>query len=239
MRKFFAIALAAVLLSVSACQTTAQTGGGSLESSTPTEQTGQSSETPAPTESEAPTFSESETPAATESETPAETESETPENSESGTSEEPLPGTTVAESALFGLISELYQIKQPELMLGSITVDLQDQDNLQYYTGLTDSSLVKDVAVSEAMMSSQAYSLVLVQVKDPADAKLVAEEMLAGIDPVKWICVEADDLQIVTQGDIVMLFMVSSSLSDTVTSQDMVAAFEQVRGAKPDLALKK
>lgn len=215
MRKFFAIALAAVLLSVSACQTTAQTGGGSLESSTPTEQTGQSSETPAPTESEV------------------------QENAEPGTSEEPLPGTTVAESALFGLISELYQIKQPELMLGSITVDLQDKDNLQYYTGLTDSSLVKDVAVSEAMMSSQAYSLVLVQVKDPADAKSVAEEMLAGIDPVKWICVEADDLQIVTQGDIVMLFMVSSSLSDTVTSQDMVEAFEQVRGAKPDLVLKK
>jgi hypothetical protein len=61
--------------------------------------------------------------------------------------------------------------------------------------------------------------------------------MKEGIDPWKWICVGADDLQVVARGDIVMLAMVSSELSDAVTSQDLVDAFIQVLGGEPDVAL--
>ncbi len=166
-------------------------------------------------------------------ETTAPDPTESEEEPEAPTDEE------TALSPLFSVIDELYEIKRPGIMLGNIEVDLTNKDFVHYYTGLTDTSLVKDVAVSEAMMSSQAYSLVLVQTTSAADAKTVAEQMLEGIDPIKWICVQADDLQVVAQGDLVMLFMVSSELSDEMTSADMVQAFEQVRGAKPDVALKK
>ena len=40
-----------------------------------------------------------------------------------------------------------------------VPVDLNDMDSLNYYTGLSDASKIKDVAVSEAMTGSQAYSL--------------------------------------------------------------------------------
>ena len=56
----------------------------------------------------------------------------------------------------------------------------------------------------------------------------IAAEMKAGINPAKWICVEADDLQVVACGDVVLLIMVSSQLS--VTSQDIVDAFREVCG---------
>ena len=59
---------------------------------------------------------------------------------------------------------------------------------------------------------------------------------LEGIDPFKWICVGAEDLQIVAQGDLIMLFMTSSEASQT--SDDFVAAFTEILG-ETDLELKK
>ena len=49
-----------------------------------------------------------------------------------------------------------------------------------------------------------------------------------GIDPRKWICVEADDVQVVSYGDVVMLIMVDSTSG--LTSQSFVDAFAQVCG---------
>ncbi len=141
------------------------------------------------------------------------------------------------QSELSSIIKQIYEIKNPDLALGDIPVDLANGDSIKYYTGLGDISKVKDVAVSEAMIGSQAYSLVLVQVNQPEDSETVAEEMLNGIDQRKWVCVEADDLQIVAQDDVIMLFMVSSQLSDTVTSQEIVDAFKEVRGGKLDIEL--
>jgi len=144
-----------------------------------------------------------------------------------------------SEITLEETINKIYDVKKPELSLGEIPVDLANADSVKSFTGLTDTSKVKDVAASEAMIGSQAYSLVLIQVKDATDAKGVAEQVLNGIDQRKWICVEADDMQVVAQGDVIMMFMVSSELSETVTSAQIVDAFKQVRGGKLDIELKK
>lgn len=145
----------------------------------------------------------------------------------------------LAESKLFEIIKKIYEVKTPDLALGDIPVDLTNKDAVKTYTGLSDSSKVKDIAVSEAMIGAQAYSLVLVQVNNAGDTEAVANEMLNGIDQRKWICVEADDLQVVAQDDLIMLFMVSSELKDVTTSQEMVEAFKKVRGDKLDVELKK
>jgi len=142
-------------------------------------------------------------------------------------------------SELSGVVKAIYEIKDSGLALGDVPVDLNNKDSVKYYTGLSDTSKVKDVAVSEAMIGSQAYSLVLVQLNKAADAETVANEMLKGIDSRKWICVEADDLQIVTQDDLVMLIMVSLELKDSVTSGEIVDAFREVRGEDLDFELKK
>lgn len=143
------------------------------------------------------------------------------------------------KSELLSIIQQIYDIKTPDLALGDIPVDVTNLDSVKYYTGLTDVSQVKDIAVSEAMIGSQAYSLVLVQLNQTKDAESVANEILKGIDQRKWICVEADDLQVVAQDDVIMLFMVSSQLKDVVTSQQIVDAFKEVRGGELNIELTK
>ena len=147
------------------------------------------------------------------------------------TTDEPAPETPILPPQQFdlsGLIDSIYQINEPGLPVGTMPVDTADEFSLSYYTGLTDASLVKEAVVSEAMIGSQAYSLVLVQVNDSAKAASVAETMLNGIDQRKWICVEADDLRVVVVDDIIMLCMIDSKLD--VKVDDMISAFSQVMG---------
>ncbi|MGM9661610.1 MAG: hypothetical protein ACI3WR_00780 [Oscillospiraceae bacterium] len=144
------------------------------------------------------------------------------------------PGGTPEE-----IIEAVYAEKSVGLNLMTMAVDLGDADAVQYNLGLADASKVKEAAVSEPMMGSQAYSLAVVRVNDAADAESVANDMLSGINQSKWICVEADDLKVMTKGDVVLLFMVSSSFADTVTADEMEAAFTAVCGGSPDLVLEK
>lgn len=137
------------------------------------------------------------------------------------------------------IIEAIYAEKSVDLRLMTTPVDLESADSVQYNLGLKDASAIKEAAVSEPMMSSQAYSLVIARVNDAADAQDVAKAMLDGIDQRKWICVEADSLKVMTRGDLVLLFMVDSSFSDTVTTDEIETAFAAVCGGTPDLILEK
>ena len=103
-------------------------------------------------------------------------------------------GADLSALSLEEIMTKIYENKSSELPLGNIPVDLADPDALAAFTGLSDASLVKEALASESMMGSQAYSLVLVRVNDAAKAEEVAQTMLENIDPVKWICVQADDI---------------------------------------------
>ena len=126
-----------------------------------------------------------------------------------------------------------------ELPLETTELDLSDEDMFTAVTGLADSDKVKEAAYSESMMGSQAYSLVVVRVKKSKYAADVADEMLNGINPAKWICVEADDVRVAAYDDLVMLIMVSSQFEDTVTGKEMVSAFKKVCGGSLDVSKKR
>lgn len=128
------------------------------------------------------------------------------------------------------LIEKVYETTKPEFPLMTQEVDLTDSEAVKYMTGLDSADKISEVAVSESMTGSQAYSLVMARVKDAKDAKEVAEAMKAGIDPAKWVCVEADDMAIAGYGDVAMLIMVSSQFSDSVTAEGIVDAFKTVCG---------
>lgn len=134
------------------------------------------------------------------------------------------------DMALLDIIDKIYEITPVELAIYSDNMDVTDSDTMSYNAGLTNLNNVKEAAVSEPMMSSQAYSMVLVRANDESATATIANEMKAGVNPAKWVCVAADDLQIVSYRDVILLFMVSSELSDTVTSQEIVDAFQQVCG---------
>ena len=134
---------------------------------------------------------------------------------------------------LTDLVDRIYENQDPGINVMTMPVDLADPDQLLYCTGLASADRISEAVVSEPAISSQAYSLVLVRLKDAADAKAVAEEMAAGVNPAQWICVEADDLRTAACGDVVLLIMVSSTLS--ITSDEIVNAFEAACGQPLDL----
>lgn len=142
------------------------------------------------------------------------------------------------EGDLSSIIDNIYKEKAPGLAVGTVSVDVADAEKLKYYTGLDSADKIKEASVSEAMIGSQAYSLVLVRVNKSEDAEDVAKTMKEGIDQRKWICVEADDLRAVACGDVVMLMMVSSTFADTVTAEHMVDAFKTVCGGTLTVDLK-
>lgn len=146
-------------------------------------------------------------------------------------------GNDLSASSPSEIIDLIYAQKSPELKIQTMDVDLSDADAVKSYTGLDDASPIKEAAASEALIGSQAYSLVLVRVKDAADAETVANKMYSGIDPRKWICVEADDMNVAYSGDLVMLIMLQSNF-ENISSEDIVNAFKTVVGTDVTLVSK-
>ena len=151
-----------------------------------------------------------------------------------GQKSEPLSGT------MEEMVTKLMQAEPVEFMGGQIPVDLTDTSEdgrwaLKNYTGLDSADKLKDVAVYEPMTGSQAFSLVLVRVKDAADAKPVAQQMKENIDPVKWICATADDIKAAGYGDTVLFIMLDKDLGKT--AQSYVDAFKELCGGKLDFTL--
>ena len=129
-------------------------------------------------------------------------------------------------SAMETLLNSIVEIQPVEFMGMSMPVDLADVDAVKYFTGLDSAESVLEAAVFEPMIGSIAFSMVAVQAAEGADVEAVAEAMKSGIDTRKWICVEANDLMVVTSGDVALLVMVDSN--NGLTAQSFVDAFQTV-----------
>ncbi|MBQ8360069.1 MAG: hypothetical protein IJX37_09255 [Oscillospiraceae bacterium] len=137
-------------------------------------------------------------------------------------------------------INKIVAENPAEFMGGVIPLDLKDTSEeglwaLKSYTGLDSAEKITDAAAYEPMTGSQAFSLVLVRVADPADTKEIAQQMKANIDPRKWICVSADQVLAAGYGDVVMFVMLNANLGKT--AQSYVDAFEKLCGSKPDFTI--
>ena len=65
-------------------------------------------------------------------------------------------------------------------------------------------------------MTSQAYLLSVVKVKDGANVEKMKQEMLDNIDMDMWICVSADKLYITNSGNIIFLVMTNEEWATSV-----------------------
>lgn len=169
-----------------------------------------------------------ETPSPENPNLPSDNNTQTPDNpTDNGGETETVD---LSAKTLSEIIDMIYEKKPVEISVMTSSVDLTNADMLKYNTGLDSADKIKEAAVSEAMIGSQAYSLVLVRVNDSADAADVAQSMKDGINTAKWICVQADDLKVSAYNDLVLLIMVDSQLSDTVTSAEITDAFKEICG---------
>ena len=138
----------------------------------------------------------------------------------------PETGTEVtADAELSGMVDQIYEAYPVELMMMTTSaMDLNDESWLTYNTGLTaeQGTLVDAGVLSESMTGSQAYSMVLLRVKDEADAQTIADAVLNNVQMNKWVCTMADKARVVTFGDKVLFVMSNSELADVDALIDAV-----------------
>lgn len=144
------------------------------------------------------------------------------------------------EGTMEELLNKVIEQRPVEFAGGVYAIDLTDTSEeglwaIKSFTGLEDASQLNEAAAYEPMMGSIPFSMVMVRTAAGADAKAVAEAMKSGVDPRKWICVEADDVKVAGCGDVVMLIMVSTS--GDLTAQSFVDAFQSVAGRNCDFVI--
>ena len=137
-------------------------------------------------------------------------------------------------------VMKIMEMAPVEFMGGVIPVDLTDTSEdglwaLYYFTGLESADSITDVCVYEPMIGSQAFSLVMVRTAEGADPKAVAQEISDNADPIKRICVGADEKIVAGYGDTVMLIMLDTQLG--LSAQDYVDAFAEIAGGELDFTI--
>ena len=116
------------------------------------------------------------------------------------------------------LINTVYEGQTNNLppTLNTQIVDVNNADVLKSFTGLSSNEKIDSAVASEPMIGSQAYSFVLVKVKDGENADEVAKEMSENIDTRKWICVEAEKLYATSVDNLAVLVMSSDEWATPV-----------------------
>lgn len=122
-----------------------------------------------------------------------------------------------ASEGLVALIDKVYE-GQTNLLpsLQSQVIDVADTNTVTYVTGLENSQDIEFLAVSEPMMSSQAYSLMVAKVKEGVNPSTVAKTMCDSANMNKWVCVSAEKLYATNSGDVVFLVMSSEEMAKPV-----------------------
>lgn len=122
-------------------------------------------------------------------------------------------GIDVASASLEEIMTKIYSdIPEEDMpMLGNIDVLKDVPDNIEYYIGTTDVEY-EEILASEPMMSSVAYSVVLVRMKEGADIESAKAKIADGVDPRKWLCVEVpkEDVIVKNKGNLIILIMVEN-----------------------------
>ena len=136
------------------------------------------------------------------------------------------PAQAEPDAELSDMVDAIYKIQPVELMgMETTAIDLTDETWYGYLAGLTADNVGKvDAAViSEPMTGSQAYSLVLLRLRDKADAREIADSMEENISMRKWVCVEADKARVVSFDDKLLYVMADSELVDADLVADAAA----------------
>ena len=153
----------------------------------------------------------------------------------------PVEDTTPAEGGEEVVLSDvekhllaLFDLCPTEFPVMTWALDLTDAEAFKSFTGLDTAENIVAAAATEPAMSSQAYSIVLVEVAEGADAEAIAEAMKAGVDTRKWICVEADSIDTVVVDNYVLMAMMSTEFAETVTVEKEIEAFVTMMGGTVD-----
>lgn len=100
--------------------------------------------------------------------------------------------------------------------LETMKIDVKNIDEVTSYTGLTSNDDIESIVVSVPLITSQAYSVAVVKVKDTANVEKIKQEMLDNIDMRRWICVSAEQLYITNSGNVIFSVMTDKDIAKAV-----------------------
>ena len=150
----------------------------------------------------------------------------------------PAAAATAPEGACADLMNSLYENVTVELALMTETTEgmLSDAEMFTYLTTIETMDGIVDAAVSQPMMGSQAYHIVLVRAESNEKAQELAQHMFDTMDMARWVCVQATEKQAVVCGDLAFFVMLDPQYG--VTSEQIVEAFTTVCGGSVDSVIK-
>lgn len=138
------------------------------------------------------------------------------ENSDAGTFEA-VTEVTSADDAVNFIGANVYSICNDviPMMTETRVLSKEDLESVTFNTGLTDISGIKDIILSESMVGSFAYSLVMLRT-DGKNTDEIAETLGNNINPAKWVCVSAESISSITLDDDIILVMGDTEQVDTI-----------------------
>ncbi|MDO4564494.1 MAG: hypothetical protein Q4C04_02625 [Clostridia bacterium] len=175
--------------------------------------------------SPAPTVSATEAPAQSPSDEPSADATLEPTSEPVASSSPDSSGEPDAQSALAAELEAIFSAAEPtQMMLAPATnVDLSDADTAAYFLGLSDLTGIREAVYIEPMMSSIAFSAVLIELEDGADVETIKQAIVTDINESKWICVTANKLSANHSGNLIFFVMGDSELVE-----NYMGAFESL-----------
>lgn len=90
-----------------------------------------------------------------------------------------------------------------------------NEENVEYYLGTSDIEFEEAMA-SESGIGSIAHSVVLLRVSDDADIEAVKTKIEESVNPRKWLCVEAETVEVKNKGNLIILIMSSEQNAEKI-----------------------
>ena len=122
------------------------------------------------------------------------------------------------EGSLEEIMTKVYStLKQDEtpMMLTNIQIT---EENVEAYLGTTDIKF-KEALASESATGSIAHSVVLIRVDEKTNVEQVKEKIENSVNPRKWICVEAEEVEVESKGNLILLVMSNEKTVEKITEQ--------------------
>lgn len=123
------------------------------------------------------------------------------------------PEAPEADATLVSLMEKVYGDKPyGGMVMQTVLYDGMGADGmsrgLEWYLGTADIEFEAGLA-SESAITSAAHSVVLLRLKDGADAEAAKEKLAESVDPFKWVCVgvDPDNVKVAANGDLVCVIM--------------------------------
>ncbi|MGI6085256.1 MAG: hypothetical protein ACOYIF_07385 [Acetivibrionales bacterium] len=117
------------------------------------------------------------------------------------------------EGSLEDILSKIYDTAEVDdnfkaYIKEGLLVNEINAENCAYHLGKEDIEFDEAIA-SVPQMSTSAYELDLVRVKEGADIEKIKAEIKQNVDPMKWVCVGVDEENVIVDniGDVIIVIM--------------------------------